>query len=100
MRCARAPTAFLERKQDMKRRGLASPDNADALALTFAHPIGKADQRWKYGRPAQRESEDYDPLSWDKLYGRRSDYAALCDHVEPRAAEANVAQLAPRMREE
>jgi hypothetical protein len=39
---------ILERK-DMKKRGLASPDNADALALTFAHPIGKADQRWKYG---------------------------------------------------
>ena len=61
---------ILERKEDMKKRGLASPDNADALALTFAHPIGKADQRWKYGRPAQRESEEYDPLSWDKILGR------------------------------
>jgi hypothetical protein len=29
----------LERKEDMKRRGLASPDNADALALTFAYPV-------------------------------------------------------------
>jgi hypothetical protein len=29
----------LERKEDMKRRGLASPDNGDALALTFAYPI-------------------------------------------------------------
>jgi hypothetical protein len=29
----------LERKQDMKRRGLASPDLADALALTFAWPV-------------------------------------------------------------
>jgi hypothetical protein len=61
---------ILERKEYVKKRGLASPENADALALTFAHPIGKANQRWKYGRPAQRESEDYDPLSWDKLYGR------------------------------
>jgi hypothetical protein len=26
----------LERKEDMKRRGLASPDAADALSLTFA----------------------------------------------------------------
>ena len=26
----------LERKEDMKRRGLASPDAGDALALTFA----------------------------------------------------------------
>jgi hypothetical protein len=29
----------LERKDDMRRRGLASPDDADALALTFAHPV-------------------------------------------------------------
>jgi hypothetical protein len=61
---------LLEKKEDMKKRGPASPDNADALALTFAHPIGKADQRWKYGRPAQRESDEYDPLSWDKILGR------------------------------
>jgi len=30
----------LERKDDMKRRGLSSPDMADALALTFAYPFG------------------------------------------------------------
>jgi hypothetical protein len=29
----------LERKDDMKKRGLASPDRADALALTFAMPV-------------------------------------------------------------
>jgi hypothetical protein len=29
----------LERKQDMKKRGLASPDYADALACTFAEPV-------------------------------------------------------------
>lgn len=29
----------LERKEDMKKRGLASPDDADALALTFAEPV-------------------------------------------------------------
>jgi hypothetical protein len=29
----------LEKKSDMKRRGLASPDVADALALSFARPI-------------------------------------------------------------
>jgi len=29
----------LERKDDMKRRGLSSPDLADALALTFAYPV-------------------------------------------------------------
>ena len=29
----------LEKKTDMKRRGLHSPDRADALALTFAYPV-------------------------------------------------------------
>lgn len=29
----------LEKKKDMKKRGLASPDCADALALTFAEPV-------------------------------------------------------------
>jgi hypothetical protein len=29
----------LEKKEDMKKRGLASPDLADALALTFAYPV-------------------------------------------------------------
>lgn len=29
----------LERKEDMKKRGLSSPDVADALALTFAFPV-------------------------------------------------------------
>lgn len=29
----------LEQKADMKKRGLSSPDRADALALTFAYPV-------------------------------------------------------------
>jgi hypothetical protein len=33
---------ILEKKEDMKRRGLASPDKADALALTFAQPVALA----------------------------------------------------------
>ena len=32
-------TIFLESKKDMKSRGLASPDAADALAVTFAYPV-------------------------------------------------------------
>jgi hypothetical protein len=30
---------ILEKKEDMKKRGLSSPDNGDALALTFALPV-------------------------------------------------------------
>ena len=33
----------LEKKEDLKKRGLASPDNADALAMTFAFPVGRRD---------------------------------------------------------
>lgn len=33
----------LETKESMKKRGLASPDDADSLALTFASPIGRRD---------------------------------------------------------
>lgn len=32
---------LLERKEDMKKRGLPSPDNADSLALTFAIPVNE-----------------------------------------------------------
>jgi hypothetical protein len=34
-----AGTIFLESKKEMKARGLASPDAADAIAVTFAFPI-------------------------------------------------------------
>ena len=30
---------LLEKKSDMKKRGLGSPDNGDALSMTFAHPV-------------------------------------------------------------
>ena len=33
----------LEKKEDMKRRGLPSPNEADALALTFAFPVLRRD---------------------------------------------------------
>ena len=32
-------TIFLESKKDMKARGLASPDSADAICVTFAFPV-------------------------------------------------------------
>lgn len=49
-----APEAFvnakgeiqLERKEDMKRRGLPSPNEADALALTFAYPVLRREDEW------------------------------------------------------
>jgi hypothetical protein len=40
----------------MKRRGLASPDDGDALALTFAYPVAKKD--WAEERRFERGSRD------------------------------------------
>lgn len=36
---------MLESKRDMERRGLASPDDGDALALTFAERVARRDTR-------------------------------------------------------
>ena len=33
----------MESKDSMKKRGLASPDDGDALALTFAEPVSRMD---------------------------------------------------------
>jgi hypothetical protein len=38
-------TIYLEGKKEMKSRGLASPDAADALAVTFAFPVAHRDVR-------------------------------------------------------
>jgi phage terminase large subunit len=48
----------LESKDDIKKRGLASPDLADALALTFAAPVMP-----KSHRAAMQKTEPYDPLN-------------------------------------
>ncbi|MEI9898891.1 MAG: terminase [Hyphomicrobium sp.] len=45
---------LLEKRTDMRRRGLASPDDGDALALTFAYPIFKTG----LGRGALHPGED------------------------------------------
>jgi len=40
-------TIFLESKKDMKSRGLASPDAADAIAVTFAFPVASRERAEK-----------------------------------------------------
>jgi hypothetical protein len=50
----------LESKDDMKLRGQASPDWADALAFTYAYPVAKR-QAPRLGGKAAR-SWDYDPM--------------------------------------
>lgn len=48
----------LEKKEDMKKRGLASPDIGDALALTFALPVTNA--AWDLPRSQEFYKTDYD----------------------------------------
>jgi hypothetical protein len=45
-------TIFLESKKDMKARGLASPDAADAICVTFAYPVAHREAR----EPTQRRT--------------------------------------------
>ncbi|MBX3503348.1 MAG: terminase [Alphaproteobacteria bacterium] len=58
----------LERKEDMKKRGLASPDMADALALTFAY-AAQARGTWfshvgfAPGTTPGKVAVDYDPFA-------------------------------------
>jgi len=50
--------------EDMKKRGLASPDLADALAMTFARPVTPAHDRCDRPRFAKTDFDPFNP------YGR------------------------------
>jgi len=52
----------LEKKEDMKKRGLASPDLADALALTFAYPVAPKGMAAHRGEMAKKR-RSYNPLA-------------------------------------
>lgn len=62
----RTSKIILERKKDMKARGLASPDCGDALALTFAFPVEhKSPVVNQFQR--ERTKKTYDLLEFDRL---------------------------------
>ena len=52
---------LLEKKSDMKKRGLASPDDGDALALTFAEQVQRTDMRTSRV-PRRQQPQDYGVL--------------------------------------
>lgn len=58
---------MLERKKDMKARGLSSPDNGDALCLTFAYPVmpRSISEAGRLGIPPSTttSNSDYDPFA-------------------------------------
>jgi hypothetical protein len=58
----------LERKEDMRARGLASPDIADSLCLTFATPVWS--NHSLAGPGDHLVQAEWDPFSDDALAGR------------------------------
>jgi hypothetical protein len=57
-------TIYLESKKDMKARGLASPDAADAIALTFAFPVAHREAREGKQRTARSMGYGTVSTSW------------------------------------
>jgi hypothetical protein len=51
---------ILEKKEHMKKRGLASPDDADALCLTFAYPVGPSDHSYQFMPSGSMHQFEYD----------------------------------------
>lgn len=70
----------LEKKKDMKKRGLSSPDRADALALTFAYPIQPAHHILPYDKNQGAVQSNYNALGRDyvqKSMGNSAPYNRL-----------------------
>ena len=59
----------LERKKDMRNRGVPSPNIADALACTFAIPsyVGRTPMVYQQ-QPVM--APEYDPFTQERIYGR------------------------------
>lgn len=57
----------LERKEDMTKRGLDSPDIADALALTFAFPVNKHIHAGRDGPNPPLVEWEYNPFSEERM---------------------------------
>lgn len=54
---------FIEPKEDMKKRGLPSPDETDSLMLTFAVRVARRDRN-QYHRARHRAILEEDPLAF------------------------------------
>lgn len=57
---------LLEKKSDMKKRGLESPDEADAIAITYAYPVLPSDHRPTFDRTVNQHQYEYNPLAREK----------------------------------
>jgi len=69
-----AGKVFIESKDDMKKRGLASPNRGDALVLSFAQPVRKKEQK----RVVNTNLKDYDPLEqWNTPPKKDKEYSVF-----------------------
>lgn len=57
----------LEKKEDMMKRGMESPDLADALALTFAYPVTRHAHAGGIGPREPLVVSEYDPYSPERM---------------------------------
>jgi hypothetical protein len=60
---------LLEKKEDMMKRGLDSPDLADALALTFAMPVAAHAHAGRDGPQKPLVESEYNPFETRHIYG-------------------------------
>lgn len=58
---------LLEKKEDMKKRGMKSPDVADALALTFAYPVQPTPRAGRIGPMENRVQHEYNPYETEPV---------------------------------
>jgi len=72
----------LEKKEEMMRRGLDSPDLADALALTFALPVAAHQGAGGIGPGKPLVQSEYNPFDTKNIYG---------DMVDPDQEDRRVA---------
>lgn len=66
---------ILEKKADMKKRGLASPDMADALAITFAYPVQPSDHTEQYRTRGQQSGYVSAANPLESMYGTTDEAA-------------------------
>jgi hypothetical protein len=60
---------LLEKKEEMMKRGLDSPDLADALALTFSMPVQKHAHAGSDGSQRPLVESEYNPFATNSIYG-------------------------------
>lgn len=65
---------LLEKKEHMKKRGLASPDHGDALALTFAEDVAPRKVPGYLDPSNYKKDEDYDRYAELPGYAAHRDY--------------------------